>query len=92
MDRADVHRLVDQFPSENPAAVARVLEALKDALAPGDPVAQALDSAPLDDEPLTDGDLQAVREGSDDWREGRICSHEEALRRAARWDTEETSS
>jgi len=68
MDRADVHRLVDQFPSESLAAVARVLEALKDALAPGDPVAQALDSAPLDDEP-PDRRGSASRQG----RVGRLA-------------------
>jgi len=91
VDRGYVHRLVDQFPNQSLTSVARVLEALRDALSP-DLISPGLDGVPLDDEPLTAEDRQAVMEGLNDLREDRTLSHEEVLRQAAIWDAEGTGS
>lgn len=73
MDRADLHRLIDELPKESLAAVARVLEALRDALAPTDPLALA----PFDDEPLTPEEGAALEEADADIAGGDVLSHEE---------------
>lgn len=62
-----LHQLVDQLPESEVATAARLLEALR---ATADPVARLLDSAPIDDEPLTDEDLAAIREGREAHRRG----------------------
>jgi len=92
MDRGYVHRLIDQFPNQSLNSVARVLEALRDALSPADPISRGLDEVPLDDEPLTAEDHRAVMEGLKDLREDRTLSHEDVLRQAVLWDAEEAGS
>lgn len=39
-----------------------------------------LDGAPLDDEPLTDEDREALREGREDFAAGRVISMEDLRR------------
>jgi len=46
-----------------------------------DPVLQALENAPFDDEPLTDEDINALEEAHQSVEEGRILSDEEFRRR-----------
>jgi hypothetical protein len=58
--RQHVHELIDQLPSAQLSAVAGLLEAMID------PVAAALRNAPIDDEPFTEEDRQAVAE-ADEW-------------------------
>jgi hypothetical protein len=45
-----------------------------------DSLARRLDAAPLDDEPLTAGDLEAMREAREDIAAGRCVSLEELRR------------
>lgn len=87
MDRADLHRLVDELPRPLLSAAARVLEALRDA---GDPLARTLAEAPLDDEPVTSGDLDALEEAREAVSRGDVISHDELLREMANWDSEDS--
>lgn len=43
-------------------------------LAVMDPVATALANAPIDDEPVTPGDAEAIAEGERDVEDGRVVS------------------
>jgi len=45
-----------------------------------DPLARRLDAAPLDDEPLTADDLEAMREAREDFAAGRVVSLEKLRR------------
>lgn len=42
-----------------------------------DPVWEAFLNAPLDDEPLTEEDIQAIKEADEDFAAGRFVTHEE---------------
>ncbi len=64
--RSDVHRLVDAVPEETLEQARRVLEPLVD------PFLLALANAPIDDEPETDVERDAVREARDDIAAGRV--------------------
>jgi hypothetical protein len=67
--RRDLHRLVDELPESAVDAAARLLERERD------PMVAVLDAAPLDDEPLTDGDLRAIEavreEPGEAWEQAR---------------------
>ncbi len=43
-------------------------------------IAQSIANAPEDDEPLSEEDLEAIREGEEDADQGRVMSTEELLR------------
>ena len=58
--RAHVHALIDQLPQGQLTAVATLLESILD------PVSRKLAGAPVDDEPFTEDDRQAVAE-ADEW-------------------------
>lgn len=76
--RRHVHELIDQLPQAQVSALAGLLEAMIS----HDPVAEALRNAPLDDEPETEGERQAVAEARD-WLKGnggKGVPHEEAMR------------
>lgn len=45
-----------------------------------DPLVRRLDAAPLDDEPLTDEDREALREAGEDFAAGRVVSLEDLPR------------
>ncbi len=62
-----LHHLVDVLPERELETAARVLEALH---ATADPVAWALDNAPLDDEPYTQEEQAAVEEAYEDVASG----------------------
>lgn len=73
-DRTTLHTLVDELPEPELPAARRFLEYLRQA---ADPVWLALESAPLDDEPVTEDDEIAIREGLADKARGETLSHDE---------------
>jgi hypothetical protein len=75
--REQAHHLIDRLPETQLSALVGLLETIVD------PVAAALRNAPIDDEPETDGEKQAVAEARD-WlvrRGGKGIPHDEAMRR-----------
>ena len=69
--RDEFHTLLDAIPEDRLAAAREALAAL------ADPVWLALITAPEDDEPLTEEDLQAIAEGEEDDRLGQTISLDE---------------
>jgi hypothetical protein len=70
-----LHQVVDSL-SEQEAA-----DALDYIVSRGrDPLARRLDEAPLDDEPLTDEDIDALREMREDAAAGRLVSLDDLRR------------
>ena len=76
MTRSDVHRLVDTLPTPMLPLAARILEAIQETT---DAVLATLQQAPVDDEPLTPEEVEALREAEADLDSGRVWSTE-ALR------------
>ena len=76
-DRQHAHELIDRLPDMQISALVGLLETIVD------PVAAALRSAPLDDEPVTDDDLLAAAEARDWLKQngGKGIPHAEAMRR-----------
>jgi hypothetical protein len=75
--REQAHQLIDRLPETQLSALVGLLETIVD------PVAAALRNAPIDDEPETDREKQAVAEARD-WlagRGGKGIPHDEAMRR-----------
>ena len=79
--RGVIHTLVDELPDGELAAAERYLEFLKDK--GHDPLKALLASAPPDDEPVTEDDLTALREGLAEASRGDVISHDEVRRRLA---------
>ena len=75
--KEDLRRLVDQLSDSELVAARRLLEYLRDT---GDPVLRAFLEAPEDDELETEEERAAVAEGEEDFKAGRIVSHEELKR------------
>jgi hypothetical protein len=76
-EREHAHELIDRLPDTQLSALVGLLETIVD------PVGTALRNAPLDDEPESEDEEQAVAE-SRDWlagRGGKGIPHEEAMRR-----------
>ena len=76
-EREHAHELIDRLPETQLSALVGLLETIVD------PVAAALRSAPLDDEPETGEERQAVTEARD-WlakRGGNGIPHDEAMSR-----------
>ena len=59
--RQHVHALIDQLPPGKLAALETILQSMLD------PLSRKLAHAPIDDEPFTEEDRQAVAE-ADEWR------------------------
>ena len=72
-----LHHLVDQLPECELRAAQRFLEYLRDT---GDPVLRAFMEAPEDDEPETEEEREAVEEALEDFKAGRVFTHEEIKR------------
>ena len=75
--REQAHQLIDRLPETQLSALVGLLETIVD------PIGAALSNAPIDDEPETDDEKQAVAEARD-WlarRGGMGIPHEEAMRR-----------
>lgn len=78
-ERERLHLLIEKLPERDVHTALRFLEYLEST--GSDPVLSALDKAPVDDEPLSAEDVQALEEAEEDRRQGRVVSHEEARRR-----------
>ncbi|HVT19618.1 MAG TPA: hypothetical protein VHQ90_25975 [Thermoanaerobaculia bacterium] len=76
--RENLHRLIDELPEADLATAVRVLEALR---ATADPVRQALDRAPLDDEPETAEEASAVAAAWEEHRRGEHLTTDEMRRK-----------
>ena len=75
--RQHAHQLIDRLPETQISALVGLLETIVD------PVATALGNAPMDDEPETEDEKQAVAEARV-WLQrngGKGIPHEEAMRR-----------
>jgi len=81
-EKERLHSLVEDLPAQEVHAALRFVEYLRREAS--DPVARALREAPLDDEPLTADDLEALEAGQRDLQEGRVVSHDEARRELLR--------
>lgn len=76
-NREQAHQLIDRLPDSQVAALVGLLETIID------PVAAAVRNAPVDDEPESNEEKQAVAEARD-WlarRGGKGIPHEQAMRR-----------
>jgi hypothetical protein len=65
----DLHRLVDELPEGELHAARRYLEFLKGLSE--DPLLEALENAPWDDEPETPEEAAAVEEARKEYRKGK---------------------
>lgn len=74
-ERQTLHTLVDELPAPELLPARRFLEYLREHGA--DPLRAVLDAAPLDDEPTTAGDLQAVNRGLEDYAKGATVSQQD---------------
>ena len=63
---------MDDLPESELETVKRVVQGLS-ALSGSNAVEAALASAPVDDEPVTDGEAIAIEQGERDVEAGRVC-------------------
>ena len=75
MSRETLHDLIDRISEEELPAARRFLEYLATS-----PAYRAALSAPLDDEPVTASDAEAIARAREEIREGKVASHVEILR------------
>lgn len=77
-ERERLHALIDTLPENEVHAALRFVEFLET-----EPSSRlwSIEEAPLDDEPLTADEEQALAEAESDVAEGRVVSHMEARRR-----------
>jgi len=73
-----LHTLVDELPELELAAARRFLEYLRQQ--PSDSLRLAVDAALLDDEPVTEDDLAAIREGFDEQARSQTSPTKEVKR------------
>jgi hypothetical protein len=76
LTRDRLHELIDALAEDDIDIAGRLLTALVD----DDPVGLSLALAPIDDEPLTDEDVAAIREGEAAIARGEVISHAELKR------------
>ena len=76
-EKQHAHELIERLPQGQLSALVHLLETMVGE----DPVANALRNAPVDDEPETDGEKQAVEESREWLRRGKGIPHDEAMRR-----------
>ena len=72
-DKQHAHELLDQLNSGQLAAVVHLLEVM------ADPVAQAIANAPVDEEPLTEEEIQALDESREWLKHNQAIPHEQVL-------------
>ena len=77
VSREKLKRLIDELSDQELHAVGRYVCSLHLAQ---DPVAASLAHVPVDDEPVTDGDLEAITESDEDIASGRVVTLEELRR------------
>lgn len=76
--RQALHTLVDEIPEQELAVAQRFLEYLR--LQTVDPLRVFLSSAPWEDEPVTEDDRLAIREGLREQAAGEVVGHDELER------------
>jgi hypothetical protein len=69
--KTELHKLIDELPDGSGEAAARYLTRLRD-----DPFLALLESAPVDQEPLTDEDRAAIELGREEHRTGKTTPWE----------------
>jgi len=74
--RNELHRIVDELPDNDIPTAQRLLRSLLG----GKREFRFFDDAPMDDEPLTDEDIQAIAEAEEDIAAGRTQSLEDLRR------------
>lgn len=74
----EIKRLVDEIPDSELQAARRFLEFLRHQSRSA--LAWALEAAPIDDEPYTDDEKEAVAEAREEVKAGRIVLHDEIRR------------
>ena len=77
--REHLHVLIDELPETELSPASRFLEFLRSRHS--DPVLFAHETAPLDDEPVTEEDLRAGEEALKELAQGETFSHEQIRRR-----------
>lgn len=75
MTRDSLHQLIDRLPETELSAAQRFLEYLASS-----PACRTALLAPVDDEPVTKGDAEAIARARADVEAGRFVSHDEVLR------------
>ena len=76
----DIHRLLDLLPERELHVAKRFLEFLRDSSSHvSDPVLRAFLEAPIDDEPLAELDVEAIRRGREEAARGDLVSFDEAF-------------
>ncbi len=75
MDRETLHHLIDRVPDNEIPTAHRFLQFLASS-----PAYRAALSAPIDDEPVTEEDVESIAKTADDIQAGRVVPHEEILR------------
>ena len=90
MTKADLYRLIDDLPESEQETAFRILKCLQDEKRSGmakamveeleDPFLWALAEAPIDDEPETPEEAEAVRLAKEASARGEVVSWEEAKR------------
>lgn len=79
--KKDIRQLIDKLPERELHAAKRFLQYLVALSKKEDPVLKAMENAPLDDEPLTKEDIEALNKAYRDIEKGRILSDKEFRRR-----------
>ena len=74
--REHVHQLVDMLPDDELETAGRVLAGLS-VLSLSHPATAALARAPVDDEPVTASEAEAIEEGERDFERGRVVTADE---------------
>jgi hypothetical protein len=81
--KKEIRQLIDKIPVSELNTAKRFLQylvSLKGEVEKENPILKALKNAPLDDEPLTQEEIKALREADKAEAKGEIVSHEEARR------------
>lgn len=68
--REDLHDLVDALPESEVPTARRFLRFLREV--GSDPVRHAAETAPIDDEPMTEEDAAAIRAAREEARRGEV--------------------
>lgn len=70
--RGDLHELIDELPESEVPAARRSLRFLREV--GSDPVHHAAETAPADDEPMTEEDEAALRKAREEAARGEVIS------------------
>ena len=77
ISKKELYDLIDQIPESETGEVKCLLEMLLKKAKKRKEFKEFLDNCPIDDEPLTDEDLEAIKEAEADIAAGRVYSFED---------------